>query len=294
MFCAHVIRLSIPAVMLTIAAAGPAPAQEAVLQIYDLRDLVAEMPPDLPAEPPRPLLFQVLETPPAPPPPIRGGADRLMEAVCSALSAECDRIAAGIYAVSASPDVQHQVAEVLERTRSLYTDRYEVSIQVTRAPAGATPEIGKSTAAAEVLSTHRIVAVRRQPAALIAQTDVALLANVIPSVAQNAFALSGQMETASAGLALSVTVGAGPETDGGTNLRVTGQWTHVKLDRRSGPFDSRDQQPLTIDLPTVQHRSVQSYVRVAAGEATVIAAVPDFEDAGQTLVLVATVRKLAP
>jgi hypothetical protein len=264
---------------LTVAlAAGPSASAQETWKLYDLRDLIAVLPPTTPPE--EPCLAAGARS-----------ADELMERVCNALGVRHAPFLGGVYGVEAGDAEHTQVRQLLEQIRSLYSERYAVELVWFTAPAGETPSIGDQVAPAELHHRHRLVVARRTPTPLVVVTRHSYVSDLTAVVATSAATHDPRTAITDAGLQLSVLVGAGPEEADSTSIQLVGELRRVTMGRKSGPVGTLETGSMAIELPTVSTRSIRTDLRLTRGKVTVLNVLDGFKE-DECIVLAGSVKKL--
>lgn len=242
---------------------------EPVVQLVDARDLVSAMPSS------------------------RGNpvtaVSEIVMGVSDALHLRAVPLSDGIYTVTGEPETHAQFGALLNQVRDLYNGQYEVELACY--PAAAPPEIG-SVAKVEGASMRVRQAVsRRQECRVESSRSVAYIAKWQPVVADNSVGYDAQTERASAGLMVTILVGAGPDTGGVVDIRVRGEISEIELRELTVPLMG-DKGGLPVQLPTTNMRSINADGRIGA-EARVIGVVPGFRP-GEVMVIAASARAMTP
>jgi hypothetical protein len=283
-------------------AAGPTASAQETWKLYDLRDLIAVLPPTtLPEQPAIASQVPPFQTwdigaparPPEPPTLTAGvrSADELMKRVCGALGVTYAPFLGGVYGIEGGEAEHAQVRQLLEQIRSLYAERYAVELVWFTAPAGETPSIGDEVAPAQPHHRHRLVVARRTPTPLVVATHYSYISDVSAVVATGSALHDPRTGNTDAGMRLSVLVGAGPEEADTTSIQLVGELRRVTMGKTSGPVGTAETGSMAIELPTVSTRSIRTDLRIAHGKMTVLNILDGFGE-GECTVLAGSVGKL--
>jgi len=288
--------------MTVVLAVGPRASAQETWKLYDLRDLIAVLPPTPPPEQPattsqlQPFQTRSQDAPlrPPGPPTLSAGirsADELMERVCGALGVLHTPFLGGVYGIQAGEAEHAQVKQLLEQIRSLYAERYFVELVWFTAPGGDAPSTGDEVSPSDRHHQHRLVVARRTPTPLLVVTQHSYGSDLDAVVATSAATHDPRTASIDAGLRLSVLVGAGPEEADTTSIQLVGDLRAVTMGKTSGSFGTPDTDAMAIELPTVSTRSIRSDLRIPHGKLTVLNVLDGFGE-GECIVLAGSVRKL--
>ena len=269
---------------------------ESSWKLYDLRDLMAVIPPLRTGElaSTRAMLESLLQ-PVTPKSPsifeVKGSVDNVMEDLCDALDlSQYARLVAGVYVVEAEETEHALIVQMLEGIRGMYAEQYEVEIIWFSVASDQAPSAGSEASPVDPPHRHRLVAPRRTPTPLTRVSLHTYVAGLQPVVAQSAAAYDVQTRSIADGLQATILVGAGKEDAGSTSIQISGDLRSVTMGKTSAPITYAGSE-LRVDLPIVSVRSIQTNRDIEFGRLTVLTVVDDFED-GQCVVIAASVRKL--
>ena len=269
---------------------------ESSWKLYDLRDLVALIPPVPTGQPasPKAMLESLLQPVTPVSPSIfedKGGVDKVIEDLCDALGPHVyARLAAGVYVVEAGETEHALIVQMLEGIRGMYAEQYEVEIIWFSVESDQALSVGSEANPTDPPHRHRLVAPRRTPTPLTRVSLHKYVAGLQPVVAQSAAAYDVQTRSIVAGLQATILVGAGKEDAETTSIRISGDLREVAMGKTSAPI-THEGAELQVELPVVSVRSIQSNMRVEFGKLTVLSVVDGFED-GECFVIAVSVRKL--
>lgn len=271
--------------LLSLAAAAPIhtplpqPA-ESTVRLIDARDLVSVMP-----------TTAVLDT--------RGAVNRrnpmlqvtdLVLGLSRSLNLEAEPLADGVFTIRGEPDGQGSLVVLLEQVRDLYRGQYEVELACY--PSASPAEIGSPAKIDSASIRVRQAVSRRQECRVEASKTILYIAKWQPVVADNSVGYDAQTERASAGLMVTILLGAGPDaSDGTVDMRVRGEISDVQLREFSVPLMGEGKGGLPIQLPTTNLRSINADSRIGA-QPRVIGVVPGFKE-GEVLIIAASARPVA-
>ncbi len=304
------------AALASFAAIWSAAAQTSY-RIYDLRDLdaLAPAPPSVPAPPP----------PPAPPRPFGLGAsepvaasgaapdsapqpeeqmafsDHLLSCLHQGLlslgGAEYSTVAAGVFLVEAEEEAHTKLTALLEQVRALFGERYLVELTGSIVPAAEAPAPGQPAKEPLFSDVRRywrqqVVVARRTPTAVEAVREHTYVSSLDPALAEGVVGYEPVIGTATEGVRMRITVGAGAESAADTTLNLDGQLTAVDLSHEAGPHGAAQSAGWMVQLPVVIRRTVRTAVRISFDQPTVVAVSGGFER-DEVIVITAALKKLA-
>lgn len=253
------------------------PEGEPLARLYDLRDVGA-------------LLAE------------SGGNDleSLVMNVASAIGAELrGELIGGVYLIECDERTHFKFAHHMNTVRELHSERYEVEVAFYSATPEDSPRIGQqmgeSGSPPAPDFSAKLVATRRVPTELRAMREEAYIARWQPVVSDSAVGYEAQIDRAPEGVEMQVTVGAGPEDDGGTTIRIEGEIVRSEITKEAGPSSvgvgNMAGTSLMIGLPRTQERSVRAEMKVAFDRPIVVAVTMGFRERDM-IVMAVRVRKL--
>ncbi|MCC6678762.1 MAG: hypothetical protein IT436_16645 [Phycisphaerales bacterium] len=245
--------------------------REPTVKLIDARDLVSVLPPARGGNPMAPVMDLVM------------GMGRSLEL-------RTEPLADGVFAVTGEEEPQSRFIALLEQVRDLYRGQYEVELACYAATSPA--EIGSPAKIDSASIRVRQAVSRRQECRVEASRTILYIAKWQPVVADNSVGYDAQTERASAGLMVTILVGAGPDApDGSIDMRVRGEISDVQLREFSVPLMGEGKGGLPIQLPTTNLRSINADSRIGA-QPRVIGVVPGFKE-GEVLIIAASARPVA-
>jgi hypothetical protein len=288
-------------------AAGAAMAQS-VSRMYDLRDLAAVLPGE--EQPPAtkvpilsdlPLLGAMFrsEAPAVDPvvedPTRNSPTDRLVQKLTSLLSMASEELVENVYFVDGEEAAQARFAEAIQRVQQMYEDRVVIEVTCAAYDASTGVVVGqRAPAPSEGAVVSKVVAPRRGTARVQATRAVSYVARWTPIVGDSSVGLEPGVASVTDGVVLDVRVSG---DEGSPRVSVRGVISKADIELTSSPSEqamrgreanaSAAGAVLTIGLPRVERRVVESDVQAPRGETTVVAVVPGFEEGKQVVVSVA-------
>lgn len=279
-----------------LAAAQPADADARTWKIYDLRDLIGLLPP---AEQPPPytgaenlMLSTGSPLPDYKPQPAPNPVDTLLGRLCDAFGAPHERLLDGVYGVEATDEAHDLLRRMLLEVRALHAERYVVEIAWYTLTDGERPAVGKSGTPPASATLQSLVVTRRTPTVFSQVVRRRFLAGVNPVVAEGAVAYEPEPGIVLDGIRATVCVGASPDAEGTTTLRLLGDVYLATLGRLPARPDSGMEPSPAIEFPAEAVRTLRADVPIAFAQWTTLAVVPGFVD-GATIVVFGRVSPLA-
>lgn len=249
---------------------------EASWKLYDVRDLIAALPP-------------AADSPEDKQP--GKNVDDLLAQVCAVMALQCTHFLTGVYGVEAEDGDHARLQNMLEAVRDLYKERYVVELVLFDAPAAQAPAIGSEVQAAPAATGQRFVASRRTPTPVTAISRRTYLSGVEPVIAQNAVGYAPEKTTVDEGLDVSVLVGTNGDEPGGTSIEITGELRKATWPAGENELSTQDAVQMKLRFPRLDLRSIRCHLRLPQGKLVVVGVVAGFSE-GQSVVIAASAQKL--
>lgn len=282
--------------MLTGPAAGQdAESDERVWKLYDVRDLIGLLPPVAVAPPPSAPSapgdpFAVMRAFPSPPSDA-AAVEELVARLCGSFAAPHERLVDGVYGIETDEATHATLLRMLTEVRDLHAERYVVELTVFSHSEGERPVIGKAITPPASAAVHAAVVTRRTPTPIQQIVRHRFISDMSPVVANGVVAYDPETELAIDGLQVTITVGAAPDAEAHTAIRLVGEIAEISLGRLPERRDSGMDSSPAIELPTETMRTLRSDVRVPHSAWTTLAVAPGFRE-GLTIVVAARVEPI--
>jgi hypothetical protein len=227
-------------------------------------------------------------------PALESATDRLVAKLCGVLMMSMEELVENVYFIDGEANAHEKLADAFAQVESLYENRVEIEVTCYVIEGGEAPALGASPPqGVQPAMSSKVVAARRSTALVRVTRSVTYVSRWTPIVGEGAVGLEPGTSSVTDGLVLAVRV-----SGGGDRPRVSVQGAVSKAEIETVPVPSERAMSgrdttlsaaganLTIGLPLIERRVIESDVTLAMDRATVVATVPGFGENRQIAIAV--------